>query len=69
MPLDEFFAHPEWVAVALVTFSFVWMVLAVAADISAHVRQGRRAGNSPSGRGATADPATQPQPNNQRNHK
>lgn len=41
-PLDEFVAHPEWVAVILVALSVLIVSTLIAADIySAHVRRSR----------------------------
>lgn len=54
MPLDEFAAHPTWVAYALVAFTLVIVANLIAADIhAAKSRRSRRAG-PPSGHGTNA---------------
>lgn len=60
-PLDEFAAHPTWVAYILVAFTVVIVANLIAADIhAANSRRSRRAG-SPSGHGTnagTVEPST-----------
>lgn len=53
-PLDQFAAHPDWLAYALVALAIFIVASLIAADIhAANVRRSRRAG-SPSGHGTNA---------------